>query len=42
MPPIKPDGSYVARDSGRKMRACHSVDTRMMQDFSAKLSARYG
>jgi len=43
VPLIQPDGSYVARDSGRKMRAYHRVDTRMMmQDFYAKLSAHYG
>lgn len=42
VPLIKSDGTYIAREKGRTMRAYRSVDTRLMlQDFFAKLAAHY-
>ena len=41
-PLLNPDGTYTARESGRKIRIYRSVDVRlMMNDFFAKLKVAY-
>ena len=42
-PHLGPDGSYEARDTGRRIRVYKSLDTRLMfGDFFVKMKQNYG